>query len=546
MVVTRRSEASKSEMAEGAQEEEQQVLVDNAGGAEGDEAAAAEQGEQGEGVVPPSDEGLGADETPGAKPEEKKENEATKEASGGEAKEGEVKGDGGEGDREEPSSRKIAVLGLPYALGESDLWRHMQERFGIIQDAQLVRDKVTGRSKGFAFVTFAEDDQVKKAIESSGTFEIDGRTIDIKPAIPKAEEHRGQKFPPREGSGSGSQRGFSRAAEQNKNLDRRIFIAKISPDLEGETVKSYFSKFGDIEDFFMPRQGGSHGSHRGIAFLTFALSSCAEAALETQQHVVQEGHTVSVDRAKHRGGGGGGGGGGYGGPRSGGYGGGGYGGGYGRGGYPGDSYQGGRGGPYGSAPPQGGAYNSRGAQRHAEAVSNAHVRLFVGKLPPQCTEEEVRSHFSQYGAIQRVFIPKDNFSGRDRNFCFVTYEDPSSLSAVFAQPVHELRPGHPVAVDQANPPRNSGGGPPPQQQHYSQQQAPYSSYGNPPQMYQQQQQYYHQQQQQQQQYYHQQQSYMGNPMGGSQYSQGQGGSYGGHGGYGKQQDDQANRRYQPY
>lgn len=348
-----------------------------------------------------------------------------------------AKQDTEEGETRELSeeARKIVVLGLPYSLTEGDLWRHMRERFGVVQKADLIMDKTTGRSKGFAFVTFADGEQVKKAVEASGTFEIDGRRIDIKLKASKGpgEESRGQKRdrdaagqhsfqpPPPTHRASLQSRGYQRAVEQNQNLDRRIFVAKIAPDLEGEVVRGYFASFGEIEDFHMPRQGGTHCPHRGIAFVSFANGADAERALETREHIVQPGCApLAVDRAKSRQPGGGRGPrGGYGGPRPG----------YGMGG---------------------------GYTRHVDAVSNAHVRLFVGKLPPQCTEDELRAHFSQFGVIHQVTIPRDAQTGRERNFGFVTFADPSSLSASFSVPEHVVRPGTlPVAVDQATPPRSS-------------------------------------------------------------------------------------------
>ena len=226
----------------------------------------------------------------------------------------------GKADRTTPaSSRKIAVLGLPYALGEGDLWRHMQEKFGIIQDAQLVTDKSTGRSKGFAFVVFPTDDQVKKAIEASGKFEIDGRTIDIKPAIPKGQEgERGQKrdmamgnmamapmpnqMPPGPPMGMHNSKGYNKAVEQNRNLNRRIFIAKIAPDTEGEQVKSYFSSFGEIEDFYMPRSGGSQGEPLRF-FFHFFLGRNTDRALLSLSLSLSLSLTLSlslIDRSAQR------------------------------------------------------------------------------------------------------------------------------------------------------------------------------------------------------------------------------------------------------
>ena len=51
------------------------------------------------------------------------------------------------------------------------------------------------------------------------------------------------------------------------------------------------------------------------------------------------------------------------------------------------------------------------------------VRLFVGNLPYDATEEEVRTHFSTAGSVLNVFIPVDRETGRKRGFAFVEFND---------------------------------------------------------------------------------------------------------------------------
>jgi len=48
---------------------------------------------------------------------------------------------------------KVFVGGLDYALTDSDFAAHF-EQFGKVKEAQIVRDPVTGSSRGFGFVTY--------------------------------------------------------------------------------------------------------------------------------------------------------------------------------------------------------------------------------------------------------------------------------------------------------------------------------------------------------------------------------------------------------
>jgi RNA recognition motif-containing protein len=56
--------------------------------------------------------------------------------------------------------------------------------FGAVQ-AEVLMDKVTGRSRGFGFVFFADKDGMDRAIEAKHNTEIDGRKISVRSAIPQ-------------------------------------------------------------------------------------------------------------------------------------------------------------------------------------------------------------------------------------------------------------------------------------------------------------------------------------------------------------------------
>ena len=60
-------------------------------------------------------------------------------------------------------------------------------KFGQVASAKVVKDKETGRSKGFGFVEMNNDDEAKKAIAALNETELDGRTIVVKPANPKGQ-----------------------------------------------------------------------------------------------------------------------------------------------------------------------------------------------------------------------------------------------------------------------------------------------------------------------------------------------------------------------
>ncbi len=58
-------------------------------------------------------------------------------------------------------------------------------KFGQVASAKIVKDKETGRSKGFGFVEMPNDDDATRAIQELNEKELDGRTIVVKPANTK-------------------------------------------------------------------------------------------------------------------------------------------------------------------------------------------------------------------------------------------------------------------------------------------------------------------------------------------------------------------------
>ena len=94
------------------------------------------------------------------------------------------------------------------------------------------------------------------------------------------------------------------------------------------------------------------------------------------------------------------------------------------------------------------------------------VRLFIGNLPYQATEDDLRQHFAQVGEPTQIVRPLDRETGRARGFAFVEYAERSLAEAAIQQFDGQLFMGRPLAVSEARarddrgpggPPRPSGG-----------------------------------------------------------------------------------------
>ncbi|MBN1653716.1 MAG: RNA-binding protein [Deltaproteobacteria bacterium] len=101
-------------------------------------------------------------------------------------------------------SKKLFIGGLAWATDETGV-RTAFERFGEIQEVVVVTDRDSGRSRGFGFVTFADDAAANRAIEEMNDSELDGRKVVVNEARERS---------PRPGGGHGGGRGAGRGANR--------------------------------------------------------------------------------------------------------------------------------------------------------------------------------------------------------------------------------------------------------------------------------------------------------------------------------------------
>ncbi len=81
-------------------------------------------------------------------------------------------------------SKKLFVGGLSWGTTDEGL-QGAFSRFGEIAEAKVITDRETGRSRGFGFVTFANDESATTAITEMNGTELDGRTIKVNEAEDK-------------------------------------------------------------------------------------------------------------------------------------------------------------------------------------------------------------------------------------------------------------------------------------------------------------------------------------------------------------------------
>lgn len=154
---------------------------------------------------------------------------------------------------------------MPWQTEDATLERHFSN-FGSIEEAQIMREKYTGKSRGFGFVTFASTLDAQRAVAAEHI--IDGRRCEAKFALPEGKV------------------GSARTT--------RIFVARIPSSVTDAQFRGYFEQFGGVQDAYMPKDP-SKQAHRGIGFVTYASAEAVERVMASS-HILN-GNEVAIDRA---------------------------------------------------------------------------------------------------------------------------------------------------------------------------------------------------------------------------------------------------------
>ena len=83
----------------------------------------------------------------------------------------------------------IYISNLSYAITDQDLHDVFAE-YGEVRSAKVIKDRETGKSRGFGFVEMDNDEQAQKAIEELNQAEYDGKVINVTVAKPREDKPR--------------------------------------------------------------------------------------------------------------------------------------------------------------------------------------------------------------------------------------------------------------------------------------------------------------------------------------------------------------------
>jgi RNA recognition motif-containing protein len=112
---------------------------------------------------------------------------------------------------------KLYVGNLSYNTTENDL-RELFAQAGTVTTVDLIKDRDTGMSKGFAFVQMSSQQEAEQAIKMFNSYELDNRQIKVNPARPKEES--GSRSYGNSGS-SGGYGGYGKQQSRQPNRNQK-------------------------------------------------------------------------------------------------------------------------------------------------------------------------------------------------------------------------------------------------------------------------------------------------------------------------------------
>ncbi|KAM7255784.1 hypothetical protein ACFE04_011525 [Oxalis oulophora] len=181
---------------------------------------------------------------------------------------------------------KLFVGGISWETNEDKLKEYFGQ-YGDVLQTSVMRDKVTGRPRGFGFVVFADPSLLDRVLEDKHT--IDGRPVEAKRALSKEEQQSS-------GRSGNFISGRSSAAGGGGNFrTKKIFVGGLPPSLSEEGFRQYFEQFGPVNDVVIMYDQNTQRP-RGFGFISFDSEDAVDMVLHKTFHDL-DGKQVEVKRA---------------------------------------------------------------------------------------------------------------------------------------------------------------------------------------------------------------------------------------------------------
>ena len=183
---------------------------------------------------------------------------------------------------------KLFIGGISWDTNEERLKEYFSS-FGEVIEAVILKDRTTGRARGFGFVVFADPSVAEFVITEK--HHIDGRLVEAKKAVPRDDQNmvarsNSSSIQGSPGGGGGGPGG---------GRTRKIFVGGLPSSVTESDFKTYFEQFGTTTDVVVMYDHNTQRP-RGFGFITYDSEEAVEKVLLKTFHELN-GKMVEVKRA---------------------------------------------------------------------------------------------------------------------------------------------------------------------------------------------------------------------------------------------------------
>lgn len=179
---------------------------------------------------------------------------------------------------------KLFIGGISWETTEEKLQDYFSQ-YGDVLQTVVMRDKTTGRPRGFGFVVFKDPSILDSVLQDKHT--IDGRTVEAKKALSREEQQtnvRAGNLNPARSTGNGG------------NIrTKKIFVGGLPPNLTEDGFRQYFESYGVVTDVVIMYDQNTQRP-RGFGFISFDSEDAVDRVLHKTFHDLN-GKQVEVKRA---------------------------------------------------------------------------------------------------------------------------------------------------------------------------------------------------------------------------------------------------------
>lgn len=175
---------------------------------------------------------------------------------------------------------KLFIGGISWETNEDRLRDYFQA-FGEVVEAVIMKDRATGRARGFGFVIFADPAVAERVVKQKHL--LDGRAVEAKKAVPRDD----QQIPIKGNASFHGSPGPTRT--------KKIFVGGLASTVTESEFRRYFEQFGKITDVVVMYDHNTQRP-RGFGFITFDSEEAVEKTLVKTFHELH-GKMVEVKKA---------------------------------------------------------------------------------------------------------------------------------------------------------------------------------------------------------------------------------------------------------